>query len=603
MLINGLPLNAAALGGLQGDSSATEPLPIVPGRAFRWRLRVTVGGSDVTARLTGQVHVDRERGAAGLADFTLQMDAGPVVPMDWIGAEVVIDYISTAAGVTSEKRRYTGRIVTTEWGSLARLLVCHCGDQLQQRVEAMSTDAVGALIPSYWSDEVFEAIDGRSRWDYAQERLTSVQGSLDSSATGELRLTSWYAGNIDFTFGGGTTVYDSVALSYADLTSLTNTVEIEANYRFPRLRQLNENFTWVHPDTNGLGGLSGFCQWRPDSTELPDVAMVRDAVTGSGLSLVRNPGYNRVPLSAPDPCGNGQPWVNNYADLLLAASLTGGRRWSQPVTEKYTLKVVAETSVAQAGEVIARESLSIEYTNDLADGWESTAFGIDAPRPAAPGTGNGVGGNGAGGVGGAPAQDGGETGHKDQRDEAQRLGAFRCLLHQAKTSIIQAHSGTRVSWESPTSMVMDVDLVHTLAISDQGISAAARCSHIYDTFDLAGGSAITTLTITVMRGGGTAEDALEPPAASVEPQPEPDGPDPIGRSLPTQLGGKRGAPAYKEDLDGFAGNYDNADPTLEVFPRRFQVTSIDIPEEDTDEKTVDIAATYRVVIPNDLLEL
>lgn len=603
MLINGFPLNAVALGVSAGAERVPDPLPIVPGRAFRWRLRVTVGGIDVTARLTGQVSVDRERGAAGLADFTLQMDAGPVVPMDWVGREVVIDYISTALGVTTETRRYTGRVVTTEWGSLARLLVCHCGDQLQQRVEAMSTEAVEALIPSYWSSEVYEAVDGRSRWDYAQERLTSVQGSLDSSATGDLRLTSWYAGNIDFTFGAGTTVYDSVALSYADLTSLTNTVEIEASYRFPRLRQLNENFTWVHPDTNGMGGMSGFCQWRPDSTELPDVAMVRDAVTGSGLSLVRNPGYNRVPLSAPDPCGNGQPWVNNYADLLLAASLTGGRRWSQPVTEKYALKVVAENSVAQAGEVIARESLSIEYTSDVADAWEGTAFGIDAPKATATKIGNGVGGNGTGGIGIYPSQDGGETGHADERDEAQRRGAFLCLLHQAKTSIIQAHSGTKVSWESPTSMVMDVDLVHTLAISDQGISAAARCSHIYDTFDLASGSAITTLTITVMRGGGSAEDALEPPAASFEPQPEPDGPDPIGRSLPTQLGGKKGSPAYKEDLDGFSGNYDNADPTLEVFPRRFQVTSIDIPEEDTDEKIVDIAATYRVVIPNDLLEL
>jgi hypothetical protein len=450
---------------------------------------------------------------------------------------------------------------------------------------------------------VYEAVDGRSRWDYAQERLTSVQGSLDSSATGDLRLTSWYAGNIDFTFGSGTTVYDSVALSYADLTSLTNTVEIEASYRFPRLRQLNENFTWVHPDTNGMGGMSGFCQWRPDSTELPDVAMVRDAVTGSGLSLVRNPGYNRVPLSAPDPCGNGQPWVNNYADLLLAASLTGGRRWNQPVTEKYALKVVAEASVAQAGEVIARESLSIDFTNDVADAWEGTAFGIDAPRATATKIGNGVGGNGTGGIGIYPSRDGGETGHADQRDEAQRRGAFLCLLHQAKTSIIQAHSGTKVSWESPTSMVMDVDLIHTLAISDQGIRAAARCSHVYDTFDLANGSALTTLTITVMRGGGTGEDPLEPPQASVEPQPEPEGPDPIGRSLPTQLGGKKGSPAYKEELDGFSGNYDNADPTLEVFPRRFQVTSIDIPEEDTDEKTVDISATYRVAIPNDLLEL
>ncbi|MGA3683955.1 hypothetical protein ACPCX5_28605, partial [Pseudomonas graminis] len=72
-----------------------------------------------------------------------------------------------------------------------------------------------------------------SRWDYAQERLGTVQASLDASPAGELRLTSWYAGGENFAFGTGTTVYNSVKLSYADLTSLTNKVEIEASYRFP----------------------------------------------------------------------------------------------------------------------------------------------------------------------------------------------------------------------------------------------------------------------------------------------------------------------------------------------------------------------------------
>lgn len=602
MLINGAPLNAVPLNGLSGASQA-EPQPIIPGRAYRWRVRVAVGGLDFSSRLSGTVEVDRERGAAGLAAFSLQLPPGPVLPMDWVGRMVTVDYISTALGVTTEKRRYTGRVVTTEWNSLTRLLTCHCGDQLQQRIEALTVADVDALVPSYWSSDVFEDAEGRSRWDYAQERLSAVQASLDSSASGDLRLTTWYAGSADYTFGGGTTIYDSVTLSYADLTSLTNTVEIEAAYRFPRLRQFNESFTWIHPDTNGLGGLSGFCQWRPDSSELPDVAMVRDAVTGSSLSIVRNPSYNRLPLSTPNPCGDNQPWINNYADLLLGASVTGARRWNQPVTEKYALRVVAEASVSQAGEVISRESLAIEYTNELADGWESTAFGIDAPPATATAIGNGVGGNGTGGIGIYPSVDAGETGHVDQRDETQRQAAMLCLLHQAKTSIVLAHSGTKVSWEVPTSMAMDVDLVHTLEINDQGISARARCSHVYDTFDLAAGSAITTLTVTVMRGGGEVSDELAPPAFSEEPQPEPEGPSPIGKTLPTQLGGKRSSPAYSETRDGFSGNYDNADPTLEVFPRRFKITSAEIPEEDRDERIVDISATYRVAIPNDLLEL
>ena len=578
-MLNGAPLNAAPLNGFSGSSTpAIIPQPIVPGLAFRWKVRVTVAGVDMSARLTGQIEVDRERGAAGVASFTLNMPPGQVLPMDWVGREVKIDYITTAGGVTAERRRYTGRVITTDWSPLTRQLTCQCGDQLQQRIEKLAVADVDALIPSAWSADVFEAAEGRSRWDYAQERLGTVQASLDSSAEGDLRLSTWYAtANENFAFGRGTTIYNTVKLSYADLTSLSNTVEIEAQYRFNRLHQLNETFFWVHPDTGGSGGMGGFCRWRPDSSELPDVAMVKESASSAGLSITAEPAYARVPLSTPDPCGNGQPWVNNYADLLLGVTFTGGRRWTQAVTETYTLTVVAENSVAQAGEVIQRESVSIDYTNDLADNWESTAFGIDATPPTL----------------------GSETGHTDQRDEPQRQAALNCLLNQAKTTIIEAHSGTVISWDVPTSMVLDVDLPHTLLLDDQGIKARARCSRVLDTFDLAAGTAITTLAITVMRGGGVMSDPLLPPAPSAVPQAETG--DPV--NLPTQLGGKSSSPDYDEELDGFSGNYDNADPTYPVFDRRFQITASEIAEDQRDEQEVAILATYRVAVPDDLLEL
>jgi hypothetical protein len=124
--------------------------------------------------------------------------------MDWVGREVTVDYISTAKGVTTQKRRYTGRIVTTEWNPITRLLVCQCGDQLQQRVESMTVEDVDTLIPAFWSPDVFDAAEGRSRWDYAQERLGTIQSSLDSSAEGSLRLTTWYAGAEEYVFRAGT---------------------------------------------------------------------------------------------------------------------------------------------------------------------------------------------------------------------------------------------------------------------------------------------------------------------------------------------------------------------------------------------------------------
>ena len=600
MIFNGLAVNTAPLGGASGQSSGVTPQPIVSGRAFRWQLRMIVGGTDMSARLSGQVEIDRERGAAGLATFTLQLSLGQVLPMDWVGRTVTIDYLSTSGGATTEVRRFTGRIVTTTWNSLARLLECQCSDQLQQRIEKMTVAEVDSLIPANWSEDVFESPNGRSRWDYAQERLGTLQASLDASAEGNLRLSSWYVTTDEhFAFGEGTTVYDSISVSYADLTSLTNTVEIEANYRFSRLHQLNETYEWVHPDTAGFSGMQGFCAWRPDSSELPDVAMIEDAASAAGLSITVEPEYNRVPLTTPDPCGDGQAWVNNYADLLLGVTFTGARRWTQSVTETYTLTVVAEESVAQAGEVISRESLSIDYTSELVDGWEGTAFGTEATAKAA-----GLTLDDDGNIVVSPvASDGGVSGHADVRDETQRTAALLCILDQAVTTVVLAHSATTITWNVPTSMVLDIDLVHTLLLDDQGVRSRGRCSRVLDTFDLGAGTALTTLAITVMRGGGEVMDALTPPAPSVEPQPEEGSAGIVYPALATQLGGKTTSPTFDDDLDGFAGNYDNADPAYEVFSRRFQITASEIAEDQRDEQTIEIAKTYRVAIPNDLLEL
>jgi hypothetical protein len=506
--------------------------------------------------------------------------------MDWVGREVEIHYASSARGAVTQKRRYSGRIVTTEWSAVTRFLTCHCGDQLQQRIEQMTVEAVDALTPSFWSPDVFETPVGRSRWDYVQERLSTLQASLDSSADGELRLTSWYAGGQDYVFGSGTTIYDSISVSYADLTSLTNKVEIETNYRFSRLHQLNESFTWGHPGAQGFGGTQGFCHWRRDGSELPDIAMMKASASSGGLSIVKPPTYARLPASGGNICGNGQPWINTYVDLLLGFTFIGARRWAQAVTEKYTLTVQADASIAQAGEVITRESLSIEYSTDVSEAWEGTAFDIDAPVAITPSTIV------------LPAVNDGDGGHIDERDEAGRQLALRCVLNQAKTAIILAHTGTTISWNVPTSMVLDVDLVHTLQITDQGVNARARCSRVLDSFDLGAGTAITTLAITVMRGGGFLNDALNPPAPSVVPQSE----VVITTSLHTQLGGKPDSGVYSAELDGFSGNYDSAGSALEAFPRRLQIITSEIAEEDRDEKVVEQVATYQVSIPNDLLE-
>lgn len=570
MLLNGAPLNSTALNGIGGAPVAPviPAVPIAQGLAFRWRLRVIVGGVDMSARLTGSVSVDRERGAAGVASFVLQLAAGPVLPSEWVGRTVQVFYLSTAQGVTTEALRYTGRIVKTEWSSQLRQLACQCGDQLQPRVEALEVAQIDALTPAaFWSADVFDPVAGRSRWDYAQERMSTIAASLDSATDGTLRVSSWYAGAPDFEFGPNTTLYDSMSVSYADLTALTNTVEVEADHRFSRLWQQNISYSWANPAA-GIG--VSFCVWRRESGETPDVDMLVSAADGAGLTVLDGAVYNRLPPSGVY-CDPPAGWVNKYPDLLLAADFVGGRRWAQPVTEQYRFTVTAPASVATAGAVITRDRLAFEVESEQAEQWGSAAF-TD-----------------------------GFTGVVDVHDDGRRVAALQCVLNQAVTKIIAAHTATTISWDVPTSMVMGIDLTHTLKLNDQGIKAQARCSRVVDSFDLLSGAAITTLSIAVMRGGGDISDPLTPPAGTTR---APLGP--VSITLPSQLGSRNISPIYSDALDGFAGNYDNNDldinPALVVFPRRFTLTAPELPADVRDDYPIPVAATYRVKIPNDLLE-
>lgn len=567
MLLNGSALNSTPLNGVGGPVAVPviPAVPIAQGLAFRWRLRVLVGGVDMSARLTGSVAVDRERGAAGVASFVLQLAAGPVLPSEWVGRTVEVYYLSTAQGVTTESRRYTGRIVKTEWSSQLRQLACQCGDQLQQRVEALEVAQIDALTPeAFWSTDVFDAVAGRSRWDYAQERLSSIPASLDCATDGTLRLSSWYAGSPAFVFGTNTTIYDSMSVSYADLTSLTNTVEIEADYRFSRLWQQNIGYSWLHPLGSG-----DFCLWRTfDSNETPDVSMVVAAAEAGGLTVLDGATYSRLPPTGVY-CFPAAAWINNFPDLLLGADFVGARRWTQTVTEQYRLSVTATASVAAAGPVIARDRLALEVENERGTLWDSEPFTA------------------------------GTNSLEDLRDESRRATAVQCVLNQAATKIIAAHTATTVSWDAPTSMVMDVDLPHTLSLDDQGVKALGCCARVLDSYDLSVGTAITTLAMSVMRGGGEVSDPLSVPAGSVR--------SPLAAAdvvvLPSQFGGRPESPAYNDALDGFAGNYAPPSAGVTPFDRRFILTVPELAADLRDDYPVPIAVTYRLAIPNDLLEL
>lgn len=592
------PIGVVPINGLVGESVA-PPVEVVVGRSAQWRLVVLLGGGDVSHLLSGQVEIDREEGAAAVAEFSLFFPPGVPVPVDVPQREVTLDFVVTTDGVSRVARLFTGAVAEPEWSATDRLMRLTCTDRLQQRVEMLSLAQLKSLIPGVWSDDVFDPAEGRQRWEVAQDLLSTLPASLDCSVMGEIRLTSWYAQAPAYRFGAGSAVHESVQVELAQLRNALNRAEIEVNFRYTQLWQHTERYGWLHPGLHGLIDTPGFCQWRVWSTETPDVPMIESAVESSGQVLVGSPNYQRVLLSNGNPCGDGVPWINTYADLLLGADFQAARRWAQTVTETYRVVLATPAGLEPGGEVVTRDSVSIEVENPLADTWEDSlktrsggavvgGSGVDVPSP------NPLG------------------------DEARRRAGLSAVMWQARTEIIAAHRETTVSWTVPTPLALGVDLIHTLELADQYTHAVGKCRRVVHRLDHETGEALTDLSIASMQGVAGGDPMAVPAPLDVTLPPLADTPAPpdAGR-LPTQIGGRVNHPPngsgptgggpvepYNDALDGFAGNYDaNDDSTAEQFPRRFTISSRAIPELYRDELTREGQTLIRIGIPSDRLEL
>ncbi|MDY0191669.1 MAG: hypothetical protein RBR22_13160 [Desulfuromonas sp.] len=612
-MLNSAPINSWPLNALAGGAESVDPIVIDPpqppepplagdgvypgfpvplppaGHSFRWSAVVMMGGVDVSELLTGSIRVDREEGAAGIAEFGLFYMPGQFVQTDLADRTVTIDYITDDGVDAVQVRLFTGLVAEPRWDAPARVMQITATDNLQHKIEAMPIAQIDSLTQGMWSEDVFEPVEGRSRWDYAQERMSTRAASLDCSPTGVIRTSSWYASvTPHYIFVADTTVYQSISVDLAQLRNVTNRVELEVAYRYPRLHDARESFAWRHPGTENQEGISGFCNWRSMSSELPDKSMVISATSGAGLTPVSASWYDLPPTMA-DPCDTGSPWINNQVGLLLGAGWTGARRWTQSVTETYKLNLATEAGQVEGQQIISRTGTSVDVEHADTDGWESSLNAITQTQqgsaPIAP-----------------PNPSYGPSG--DRVDESRRVNAIGCLLQIAHTEILAAHRKTAVSWSVPTSMALGVDLSHTVEINDQYTHARAKCSHRVDELNFETGSALTSITISVMRGGGVSDALLVPERLGGNDSD--DGNSGWGQQvqLASQLGGRFTSGEYDDELDGFSGNYDaKQDSTLESFPRRLAVTAPPISADETDEKTHELERVYRVGIPNDLLEL
>ncbi|MCY1349083.1 hypothetical protein D9M69_352560 [compost metagenome] len=134
-----------------------------------------------------------------------------------------------------------------------------------------------------------------------------------------------------------------------------------------------------------------------------------------------------------------------------------------------------------------------------------------------------------------------------------------------------------------------------------GTVAQGKVTRVQEVWDIEAGTEIATIEMAIHRGGNPAtSDPITLPA-----KPEFDlgaAPEAVTQ-LATQLGGRPTSPPFDEDLDGFAGNFSVPFGGTVTYPRRLQITTPDIEGQYRDPAEAETAATYRVGLRTDLLQV
>lgn len=559
-----------------GSVSAPTLLALIDATdATTWTARCLIDGVDVSARLTGQASVTADEGAARIADITLLPASGVIDPLDYVGKPITLDYVLVIGGVEVPRRLFTGRIDTPDYDPASTLLRLSCVDDLQNRVAALDRTVIDGLIGGRYTEAVQGEVD--DNWDYAEALLTTVAASLDAGPSGGMRLTPWELATTWATFDEGDLLYERARLTLPQRSTMVNTVNIEFDYRYPRLRQRYTTLGWSGTQID----------MAPCGYAYPTQQDLIGAASGSGWTVTLGVFF---PAPAAIPHGSGG-FIYTDDGAIDMAVLTLTQRHSQTVTESYALTVSAPESVTQNGELphALRGALASEFDGVA---WESA---LDlAPLMAS----------------------GGDQDYAPDAPRADADYAIDTLLDQARVKILGSHRNARVG--NAILCNPDLDLDKKVAIATAMVSAAGKVASVTHVLDFAAGSAISEFELAIFGAGGAGiitPDTLAPPDPPAEAAETQDWPG----DIPPLYVNTYGVTAYSENLMGLLLN-----PPESIFVEDIPgVGSQSIPNpyyvagsypvtgfrvrmpgvDDVDRNPIDkpVSASYSIIVPADTM--
>lgn len=472
------------------------------GDAAVWTAIVKIDDVDVTARVVGDIQVEANEGAARIANFTFRPANGTTVDLSsWTARAVTIEVADNSTGTPRYAQRlFTGVIDTTRLDMSSRLLAFDCTDDLQGRCDALNTTALAALIAGYASPVVFDAT--ATGWSFAIDQLSTVPASLDISPVGELRLTPWQAKSVaDIVLDADRAGDGSIQVSIADRAGLINSVTVEFDYRFPRVKAEMYSVEFTAVD------MTGFAQWVLDRKYFLQRAQVNAAIEAAGATIASII-YTPLPTSI-IAVGAGY-FTPSAADLELCMGFSAAVTfdYAQTTEEQHRIAVVNAKSVDLVGTRASTVSGALEgaYPDLVAVESGIRLFRAEITK--------------------TPPQDmavavlnsttSADASLSTETNRAAANAAMEALIAMAKVSIHASHRRNRVSVTVPLFTAIDLD--KTLRIDADHVVAQGKCARVVHTLSPDTGVATSELQIAVCALAGTGyshpEDATLAPTGS-----------------------------------------------------------------------------------------
>lgn len=570
-----------------------------------WTLDIRVAGRQIQNNtISGDIIITRKENNAALAEFTIRPGAGVFGATADQGTTVTIDAIQGGA----RDRIYTGIVDIPDVNLLREEVTYRCTDRRKEQINNQMTAVKNTI--GYYSTTIF----GEAEDTYAeiQDRLTTVPKAVDFDAYGNYKITNLAAkSSADYTLGNSDIYSRSLRLEVTSRARIINKVDIEFEYRFPKLYHWEVGYSWLSPNN------TNWCNFLVNGYSLTSKEMVRQAISATGWPLRGDISFTELPPAAWYSCGgsgdpevawspilvqgnvvattnpDGSPKVDAFGEPIYrtanttvsdtgslfcrGASFTLANRWAQTISENYSLSVQAPQSQAKFGNVVRTNRYGLESPFDT-NPWEE--YDRD--------DGDYI---------------GSQTINQDVNRQEMR-NAVETALNVAKTTILTSHRDNRVSFVR--SLWPEIDLSHTVELDTTELNVVGKVSEIVHRFNASSKEATTSLVLSFSKAEGSASDSsLTVPSAPTYTATQTVsniqlgnhfGEDPTLPSAATW----NGMVGNKFDCDSI-GSYVNCERT--AYPEYFIVDTPGVEANARENRAASTSASYNVEIPDDTLTI